>query len=203
MRSIEWQEIDPEEVPGILAEINPKIEPTPFNPSSTTIRYKDVPFYPGYRFLEVVDHSSVPGVKKFVIYQEGDVNVISWTNATIYGVNEKAPIEITEENAPLYVKFFFDYVRGRHGRFIIVESASDISWSEEPPEQGLKAMNDMIKPLTKIDSQGDTLTMVAYMIFKDSLFKANVHVEKDGMVSLSDEQLVVEGLPVNPDTVVG
>ena len=34
-----------------------------------------------------------------------------------------------------------------------------------------------------------------------TLFRANVHVERDGMVSLSDEALVIEGMPIIEDVV--
>ena len=36
--------------------------------------------------------------------------------------------------------------------------------------------------------------------FKDSLFKAMCHVSPDGMVSLTDEELRIEGMPITPDT---
>jgi hypothetical protein len=45
------------------------------------------------------------------------------------------------------------------------------------------------------------ITLIAFMVFKDSLFRANVHVERDGMVSLSDEALVIEGMPIVEDVV--
>jgi hypothetical protein len=37
------------------------------------------------------------------------------------------------------------------------------------------------------------------MVFKDSLFKTKVHVKKDGLVSMSDEELKIEGMPVLQD----
>jgi hypothetical protein len=37
------------------------------------------------------------------------------------------------------------------------------------------------------------------MIFKDSLFRSTVQVAPDGMVSLTDEELVVEDMPVVDD----
>ena len=38
------------------------------------------------------------------------------------------------------------------------------------------------------------------MVFKDSLFKSEVEVKPSGLVSLSNEELLVEDLPVLDDT---
>jgi len=38
------------------------------------------------------------------------------------------------------------------------------------------------------------------MMFRDSLFKADVEVQPNGLVSLSNEKLLVEDMPVRDDT---
>ena len=42
--------------------------------------------------------------------------------------------------------------------------------------------------------------LIARMMFKDSLFKTVVNVKPDGMVNLSDEELLIEEMPVLDDT---
>ena len=197
----DWQKQDSERAARILDEVNPHLEPVPFNVESTTIRMQPMPFYRGYQLLELTDLSAVPAARKYAIYKAGDVNVINWTNQTIYDLNEKAPIVLDERNVLAYVRFFFNYVRGRHGRFIIVETIDDIKWQVEPPLQGRKVMQDMLEPLTLIEQEADgSFILEAYMVFKDSLFKTRIQVKKDGLVSMSDEELKIEGMPVQQDT---
>lgn len=197
----DWQKQDQSHAARILAEINPHLEPVPFVADSTTIRCQPLPFYRGYQLCELTDLSAVPAARKYAIYKPGDVNVINWTNQTIYETNEKAPITLDPANVLAYARFFFNYVRGRHGRFTIVETIDDIKWQVEPPLQGRKVMQDMLEPLTFIerDSNG-TFILEAYMVFKDSLFKTRIQVKPDGMVSMSDEELKIEGMPVLQDT---
>jgi len=196
----DWQKLDSEKTARILSEINPHLEPVPFSMESTTIRSHKLSFYKNYDLYELTDLSAVPGARKYVIYKPGDVNVINWTNQAIYETNEKAPIFLERNNVIEYVKFFFNYVRGRHGRFQIIETIDDIRWQIEPPLQGRKVMQEMLEPVTFVSQDEDgTFNLEAYMVFKDSLFKTKVHAKKDGLVSMSDEELKIEGMPVLQD----
>ena len=201
----EWQKLGPEVVVRLLGEINPHLAPVPFNPESTTIRSQKLPFYKEYQFLELTDLSTVPGARKYVLYKASpknpDVNVINWTNQTVYDTNEKAPIILNEDTVVSYVKFFFGYVRGRHGRFLIIETIDDVRWQIEPPAQGRKVMQEMLSPVELESKEPDgTFNLAAFMVFKDSLFKTRIHVKPDGLVSMSEEDLKIEGMPILQDT---
>jgi hypothetical protein len=199
--SEDWQKLDTEKSARYLLDINPNLEPIPFSADSITIRTQRLPFYKGYELLELTDLSTIPAARKYAIYKPGDATVINWTNQPIYEVNEKAPIQLDERNVVAYVKFFFNYVRGRHGKFQIVEAIDDIRWQIEPPLQGRKVMQEMLAPVSVagLDS-GGTFHLDLYMVFKDSLFRTKVHVKKDGLVSMSGEELKIEGMPVLQDS---
>lgn len=199
----DWQKLEAKAAEGLLQEINPEIKPVGFSLETTTIRRCRLPFYKEHILLELTDLSQVPAARKYALYAPGDVNIITWTNQPIYRVNEEAPIRLTEENISAYVKFFFNYVRGRHGRFIVIETIDDIRWQVEPPAQGRKAMQEMLEGVTLVGQDPDgTFHLDAYMVFKDSLFKTKVHVQRDGNVSMSSEELKVEGMPILQDAAV-
>jgi hypothetical protein len=81
------------------------------------------------------------------------------------------PINLNENNVIEYIMFFFSYVRGRHGRFIIIENVDDIDWREEPPPAARKAMSKILAPVSVagIDDDG-TFHLSMFVVFKDSLF---------------------------------
>jgi hypothetical protein len=196
----QWHKLEQDKIAKILGEINPYLEPMPFRPETTTIRSQKLPFYRDYDFFELTDLSAVPAARKYALYKPNDVNIINWTNQTIYETNEKAPIYLDEMTVIYYAKFFFTYVRGRHGRFQIIESIDDIRWQVEPPMQGRKVMQEMLEPMTLVSQDPDgTYNLEAYMLFKDSLFKTKIHVKRDGLVSMSSEELKVEGMPIMMD----
>lgn len=185
----------------ILEEVNPSLQGTRFHPATVTILAQDLSFYPGYRFLDIADYETVPNLRKFILYKPGDVVLLNWTNEPIYALNDRVPVQIDNGNVIDYVRFFFTYVRGKHGRFLITESAEDILWREEPPPAARKAIAKMVEPveMTGYDDSGAFL-LVARMMFRDSLFKTRVTVQPGGLVSLSGEELLIESMPVVDDT---
>lgn len=198
----DWQKLDSEKAGRVLKDINPHLEPVPFNPATTMVRSQALSFYRDYTLFELTDLSAVPGARKYALCKPGDVNIITWTNQPIYEVNEKAPVVLNENTVADYVRFFFGYVRGRHGRFLVIETIDDVRWQIEPPAQGRKVMQEMLEPVTLLGEDPDgTFNLEAFMVFKDSLFKTKIHVRRDGMVSMSEEELKIEGMPVLQDAV--
>lgn len=197
----QFVKLDLLECETVLEEINPALKGSHFHPATVTILANEPSFYPGYRFLDLADYETVPNIRKFVLYKPGHVVVLNWTNEPIYALNEKAPIVLTETTVADYVRFFFTYVRGRHGRFIITESVEDVTWRDEPPPAARKAIGKMLEPL-HIQERGGAgdFKLVARMMFKDSLFKTTVNVQANGLVNLSDEELLIEDMPVMDDT---
>ena len=195
-----FQRIEGDEAQAILDQVNPKLDVEPYQGDGIAILAQNLPFYAGYQFLEISDHAAHPVRTHYVIYSAGDITLMDWTNEPIYTLNQKVPVTLTEETIPLYIQFFFTYVRGRHGRFLIVESIDDIAWREDPPPPVRKSVGSMITPITKVNVESDgTYIMKANMMFKDSLFRASVHVKTDGTVSLSEEELIIEDMPVLDD----
>lgn len=196
-----FEKLELDDVARILDEINPKLDGIQFDPVETIIMAAKLPFYKGCNFLEISDHTAIPPRKRYAIYGLGRSVVLDFTNKPIYDMNADLPIKLTEENVSAYVRFFFSYVRGRHGRFIIAEGTDDISWKEEPPPSARQAIGRMIRPLIvkKTDPDG-TFHLEARMVFKDSLFKSDISVKPDGLVTLSNEELLIEDMPVLDDT---
>lgn len=190
-----------DEVATVLDRLNPEFDGTKFDPVETTILAQDISFYPGYRLLDIADYALQPPMRRFVVYGPDKFVIINFSNESIYAFNHELPIVLDKDNIFDYVRFFFTYVRGRHGRFIIVESIDDINWKDDPPPAARKTIGQMIQPLflEKMSDEG-VYCLRACVVFKDSLFKAMVMIEPNGFVSLSDEELLVEDMPILDDT---
>jgi hypothetical protein len=198
--SDDWQKPDPETAARLLSEAGPRLTPVPFSPETGAVRVQKPSFWPGWMLLELTDLSTVPPARKHAIYKPGDIAVMDGSNKPFYDTNEKAPVKLDRRTVVDYVKVFFAHVRGRHGRFLIVETIDDIRWQIEPPAQGRKVMQEMLAPVSVAGQEEDgTFLLDAFMVFKDSLFRTRVHVRPDGLVAMSDEELKIEGMPVLQD----
>jgi len=56
-----------------------------------------------------------------------------------------------------------------------------------------------VSVITK-DIDDGNFNLHAQMVFRDSLFSADILVQKDGLVQLTNEQLMIEDMPVMDDT---
>lgn len=189
------------EAEKILAAIGPYLQGGVFPADTSVVMTRPLSFYPGYTFIDIADHATLPARRRFVIRKGSDVVVLDFSNAPIYALNERCPIRLEERNMAEYVRFFFAFVRGRHGRFQLCETVDDIHWREEPPPAARKAVAKMLKPLEIVSTDAEgTAHFIAQMIFKDTLFETEIEVRKDGSVKLGNEKLLIEDMPVLDDT---
>lgn len=192
--------LDPAQALRMTEVVNPFLD-KPMQLQGTNVMVHDLSFYKGYFLAELSRHDVYPpSVRTAVCNDKGDVYILNWGNEIIYTLNAKAPLVLNEETTVDYIRFFFHYVRGKHGRFLIVDNVDDIDWREEPAASGRKALGRMIEPLTKKETQADgTIIYLASMVFKDSLFQTYINVRPDGQLSMSNEELLVEGIPIADD----
>lgn len=194
-----FTKLEIDEIASVLDVLNKQVEGSIFDPLETTILAVDVPFYKGYRFLSVADHATNPPLQRFVFQKNDthDFTVIDWTYKTIYDLNKIAPIALDEKNVLEYVRFFFLHVKGRHGRFIICESADNVQWKDEPPEEVRKKLNKTMQPMEiKEKRKDDVYAIKAFMMLKDALFNVDIYVEPNGRVTMSDHEIIIEDVPV-------
>ena len=192
-----------EETATLLDELNNHIDGSIFDPLETTILSIELPFYPGYRFLHVADHATVPPLERYVFQKNGTMEfiIIDWNYKTIQKINKEVPINLTDETIVDYVRFYFGHVKGRHGPFIICETADHIRWKDEPPPEIKRSLNQALSPLEVAEKKdGNAYTINAFMMLKDALFGVQVFVQPNGDVSMSDHQIIMEDIPVLDST---
>lgn len=190
-----------EDSTAAMAEIRPLLKGGGFDTGNVTVLGHDLSFYPGYRFLDIADHDTVPAFRKTVIYKPGDVIVLDGTNGPLYALNRRAPLNLSPLTVDDYARFFFSHVRSPQGRFLIVEGIDDINWREDPPPAARKALGKMIVPLTLAGRAKDgTYRLTGCVVFKNTLYRAVITVSTDGQISLADQEALVEDMPLQDDT---
>lgn len=198
----QFKKLELDDTATILDLLTPHLDISPIDPLQSVVLGVGLPFYKGYQFLDISDYGQVPALRIFVLYnaKTGDVIKLNWTNEPIYALNKKLPVVLSEKNIGDYVRFFLSYVRGKHGRFIPVENVDDIAWREDPPPAARRAISKMITPITLEGSEkSGEYRLRACMMFRDSLFKADIFVKPSGDVHITGEELLIEDMPVLDD----
>lgn len=197
MKELKPEPLDADAAAPIIAEIKSMLEEKNMDLNALDIRVASLPWYDEYKFYVLQDHEQT----RYMLYKPGDAELLNWTNEILYRVNDKAPIRLDRKNVIPYAKFFFHYVRGQLGRFIIVEKPDDVAWLDNASEEEMQKVNDRLMPVTyKGIGRDNRYLLTASVVFKNALFKTNIRVAPDGLMELTDEELLLEDLnvPIDP-----
>ena len=66
-----------------------------------------MPFYAGYKFLDITDHTNSPPTQRFVLLSEDKFSVLNFANEPIYALNRDVPITLDQDSVLEYMRFFF------------------------------------------------------------------------------------------------
>lgn len=192
--------IDKEETIDILKDVNKALSDIQFDTNKSTVLSCPLSFYPEFKILEVASFDSIPQKRVFAVYQSGKVTLINWAPDTIYDLNKSIPINLSDSTIIDYVRFFFRFVHGKSGRLKLIETMDDISWKEDLPPAAQRAIRTLIDPvyIEDRDKKGN-YKLKAVMTIKDALLTARILVSSDGTVEITNEELLVEEMPVLDD----
>lgn len=214
MKDLQFKALDPDAARAFLTTIAQAIEPVRLPMDKTLVQVVELPFYEAHRFYALTDMTLPAPNVRYVLHKPDDTTLMDWTNEPIYAVNERAPIKLDRKTLAPYARFFFHYVRGQLGRFIIVEKPEDVEWLPNATAEEKAKLAPQLMPVTYKGIGRDNLfTLTATVIFKNALFRTDIRVapyEMDvydpdlgapehftiGQMKLTNEELLVEDLNV-------
>ncbi len=218
MIDLKFQALSASEADKLIAAVADEIDPVTLPAGKTQIFAAELPFYEEHKLYMMNDTTLPPPNARYMLYKPGDVSMMNWTNEPIYAVNERAPIKLSRKTMVPYAKFFFHYVRGQLGRFIIVEKPEEVVWLANANDKEKADVAARLMPVTYKGVGRDNLyTLTATVVFKNALFKTDIKIapyEMDvfdpelgapehftvGQMKLTNEDLLLEELnvPVDP-----
>jgi hypothetical protein len=188
MIDLEFNNLGAAKTKQLLADIAGDIEPVKLTGGRTSVQVADLPFYDEFRLYALSDQALPQPNTRYMLYKPGDASLMDWTNEPIYSVNERAPIRVNRLTAIPYAKFFFHYVRGQLGRFIIVEKPDEVVWLSSA---GAREKADVAARLMPVTWRGigsdNLLTLTATMVFKNALFRTDIRIAPYDMDAFDEE----------------
>ncbi len=218
MIDLKFRTLDPAEATKLVEAIAADIAPVKLPADKVTVQVADLPFYDEFKLYAISDTTLPPPNTRYMLYKPGDISLMNWTNEPIYSINERAPIKLDRKTIVPYAKFFFHYVRGQLGRFIIVEKPDEVVWLANANTKEKADVAERLIPVTYKGLGRDNLyTLTATVIFKNALFRTDIKIapmEMDvfdaelnapehftlGQMKLTNEDLLLEELnvPIDP-----
>ncbi len=168
--------------------------------ASANLRAAELPFLSGASLL-LLPHLSNGIAIPFVLHSEGLV-LAARKDTWIYQLMEpRPPLDLSNDEAAIrvlttYIRFFFTVVKGLLDGVGFMERASEIPWLAEATEADRERVGAQVKPMVRLDDEGGHAVVRATVMFKNALFSTLVRVQPDGILELTDEELLEENLPI-------
>jgi len=195
-----WRHLPDAERRELIARVPPLIDGPPPDAEFTLVRKRDLSFYPDHQLCEFSDPTVMPpGGRRYAVIGADRTVMVDWTNGPVYKLNAEVPIRLSGNSVRDYVRFFFRYIRGRHGFFHLIERLDDIPFAEEPNEGKCMVLVHCLHPLILTETTDGSYRLHASILFKDRLFSSRVSVAVDGVVSMDNEEVMVDTVGARQD----
>lgn len=197
-----WNSVTGDELEGFLDQVNPIDNKFKVAKETTTVAWRQLPFYERVVLVRVKDQGWTP--KNLFIYYltiDGNLYRLNGTSPPIHEVNALAPIQITEENVLEYLRFFCYFVRGEEGPFLITETIEDPDLPQNMDEQTRSVVGGTAREATYEGKNEQGFFLCDGVVFySNALFIAKFAVQPTGMIEMLDDEPIAVDLPVKIDS---
>jgi hypothetical protein len=147
-----------------------------------------------YVYYLVYSENSV----RYIFEYLDNLSMLDYTNKPIYDIVDKDLFVLSLDSVFNYLLFFFDAVKGKHGKFYFPKNELDIPFREdiEIKEETIKTIQSNLQIPKVLECSTDNIIIECNCFFKDCLYKSDVQIKSNGMVSINNEELVLEDLPI-------
>lgn len=170
-----------------------------------------LPFYKNYVLLKIEIKSLSANLINYFLYKDlENIYRLDLSNSSIYHVSDQDLSIDSIEKAMLYIRFFFDSVEGKYGKFYFIENAVAISaWNYSVGnlewDKFKELLGSEVKKITFlfediVDDKTIFWHFSVNVLFKGALFRSKTELNiKNGRIRLYDDTLLKEDLPITID----
>ena len=214
-----WEPCGDERAADALARLVGEAPQVFSTASLTSARSARLPFYDDYRLLELELVRDGRRERAFALDGSDETRWLDGNSAAIHDTNAAESLVLTDATVHDYLRFFFYFVRGDSGTFVLIESPSEVSVDEDADgsvagngaagaddvaaelQERLALVRSRTAPLTtrSTDEHGRWV-IDALVAYDDTCFAATLAVEAGGEVEMVDDEPVatLDGLTL-PD----
>lgn len=186
----------------LIERLNKSWRGSPFDAERTVVHARGLSFANDWILAEAGDATTIPEKRCAALDNGRECVPIEFNGDFIPDFAGKNGIVLNRDNAPDYVRFWFEYARAAADRFQLVEAIDDMSWREEATPQARKSLAKAITPLTLVDADAGGFTFKACVLFRDTLFETTLRAGVGGDVAVLSRHVIAESLTVS-DTLTG
>lgn len=188
-----WRRLDREHTQAILESVKSAAEPGLFSAATSEVESSILPFYKDYRAFKVTNYASLPSFT-FVYLGDGSFfHFMDGTNEPIFAVNDKGQLDLTEQNVPDYLAFYFQNVGLEDGEeCYFIKNPQDMPLFESLDDDAIHAiLRNHEAPIVSLDDHNGVFAVTAELYAEGQVNRANIEVRKsNGRVTIKDQTMI-------------
>lgn len=159
------------------------------------LRRAHLPFYPTLTFYEVTDQAHQPPRQLYVLLdmQKNTATILDMTNEPVYKLNFEGYLQLSEATLVPYAAFFFSCVAGPYGLMPMIERL-ELPPGQTPDDETQKqidALREVVPPKLLAKEENGDMRLAAALLFQGAVFKTEVLVTHDGIVTVEKHELAL------------
>jgi hypothetical protein len=173
-----------------------------------TVQRRALPFYPGHRLYKILDRRGGRPRQTQILFAPREAEIpegldrlipLNDESDTQHMLNSIYKPHLTGLEAIEYLDFFCDALSGGDGAFHVVETAEDVRWRGQAPEQ-LRIVKEVVTPIRLWSAMdANPLILDAVLTYAGTLFHAEFKVDPSGSVEMLNDQPLFERLEIAPE----
>lgn len=196
-----WNAVSGEELAGFLAQMGTIDGKHRTSAETTKVSWRSLPFYEQVVLIRLTDRTWLPeNLAIFYLANQGQTVRLDGTSPPIHQTNADAPIRINDDNVLDYLRFFCFFVRGEDGPFLVAESMDTPGMPREMDDATRKAIEGTIRAASFEGKNAEGYWLCdAIVFYSNALFFSNFAIQPSGMIEMTDDDPLLQDMPVRVD----
>lgn len=189
-----WHLVSVEEKENLLKQMFPLDGIESYTVDDIDLGKAELPWFENVYLLRLSSSTWHDVLIYFLLYQD-ELYRLDGKSNFIHEVNEKARIQLTDENVLDYMRFFCFFVRGDEGPFYVLDQWDDAMLHGQITEAELEDIKQTIMPtsLQGKNNRGDYVCE-ATVYYSNAIFAVDFLVHATGIIEMIDDQPLVVDL---------
>ena len=188
------QELSDTEKERLVERIIQAVGRVPFRAGRFDMKRYALPFYKNAYDVYVKCFTTRPVITKEYVCDDEHVFETDGEEETLIKINRALSLELDSENVAAYAAFYFKQVAVNDSFAVLALTPDDIIGEDFDEELRETLKNLISAPRVRKTESGFIVS--GFILLEDTLFKADLKIEKKGAVSIDNEKIIYENLPV-------
>lgn len=188
----EWKILDRAQSSDLIGRLAGGADADLFSLGSCGVQYRLLPFYRNFVLYRIINYNTMP---VFTIDFLGDGDTFYRLDGSadpILLVNSRGDIDVAEDTAMDYIRFFFANVSTDEGDMVLVDNPDDLPFIESlDMQQQLMLKQRHEKPHLTYNAEDDAYVISSDVFYTGSLLRADIAVQRNGQISIEERGMIM------------